>query len=209
MAQAGSGDVTRLLAAAGGGDPAAVDRLWAAVYDELRRLAQHQLAREGGRCSLETTTLVHEAYLRLVGPEPVEWDNRRHFFGAAARAMRRIRVDDARKRKSARRGGNQEPGPLDDQLPVFEGDPLEVLAVDEAVEELERSAPRRAEVVMLRYFAGLSVDETAEVLGVAPRTVDAEWRFARAWLHRALSRDGSKPIARTDGHDAEHDATGV
>ncbi len=209
MADSPPGEVTRLLAAAVTGDSAAVDRLWSAVYDELRRLARYQLTREGGNCSLDSTTLVHEAYLRLVGPEPVQWENRRHFFGAAARAMRQIRVDDARRRGCARRGRDHELSPLDDQQPFLDDDPIEVLAVDEAIRTLEQVAPRRAEVVMLRYFVGLSIDETAEVLNIAPRTVDEEWRFAKAWLHRELSKGGSTRILRTDGHDAGHDPKGV
>lgn len=209
MAPAGSDDVTRLLTAAAGGDPAAVNRLWSAVYEELHRLARYQLARERGRCSLDSTTLVHEAYLRLVGPEPVEWENRRHFFGAAARAMRQIRVDDARRRGSAKRGGNHQPGSLEDPPPFFDDDPLEVLAVDEALRALEQVAPRRAEVVLLRYFIGLSVNETAAVLDIAPRTVDEEWRFARAWLHRELSRGGTTRIMRADGDGAGDDPQGV
>lgn len=206
---AGSGDVTRLLRAAASGEPAAVGALWSAVYEELRRLARQQLAREGPGCSLDSTALVHEAYLRMVGPGPVVWENRRHFFGAAARAMRQIRVDDARRRGRARGGREPEPGPAGGQAPSFDDDPLEVLAVDEALRALERVAPRRAEVVLLRYFGGLSVDETAAVLDVAPRTVDEEWRFARAWLHRELSKGGSTRILRAEGHDAGDDRAGL
>jgi RNA polymerase sigma factor (TIGR02999 family) len=186
--------VTQLLVAASQGDTRAGSRLWTVVYDELRRLAQRQLANEGRDCTLESTALIHEAFLRLVGEEPVEWASRRHFFAAAARAMRHIRIDDARKRGRIKRGGDQQAQALRDELAVFDNDPMEVLAVDEALKKLEEVAPRQAEVVMLRYFAGLSVDETAQALGVSPRTVDYEWRFARAWLHRELGRGDTKVI---------------
>ncbi len=192
MAARNPGPVTQLLVAAGRGDAAAADRLWSAVYDELRRVARCQLAREGPGCTLDSTSLVHEAFLRLTGDEPIEWANRRHFFGAAARAMRRIRVDDARKRGRFKRGGGQQPELSNEEPPVFDDDPVEVLAVDEALQNLEHTAPRQAEVVMLRYFAGLSVDETAGALDVSPRTVDYEWRFARAWLHRELSKGDTR-----------------
>ena len=192
MADTDPGPVTQLLVAAGQGDAAAADRLWSTVYDELRRLARGQLAREHSGCSLDSTSLVHEAYLRLVGREPIEWANRRHFFAAAARAMRHIRVEDARRRGRFKRGGGRQASPLTDEPPIFDDDPVEVLAIDEALRNLEKVSPRQAEIVMLRYFAELSVDDTAEALGVSPRTVDYEWRFARAWLHRELSRDDTE-----------------
>jgi RNA polymerase sigma-70 factor (ECF subfamily) len=180
--------VTQLLVAASRGDARAGSRLWSVVYDELRRLARRQLAGESPECTFESTSLIHEAFLRLVGDQPVEWANRRHFFAAAARAMRHIRIDDARKRSRLKRGGDRQQEPIGDGLPVFDHDPTELLAVDEALQKLENVAPRQAEVVMLRYFAGLSVDETARALGVSPRTVDYEWRLARAWLHRELGK---------------------
>jgi len=184
--------VTQLLVAASQGDTRAGSRLWSVVYDELRRLARRQLANESPDCTFESTSLVHEAFLRLVGDEPVEWANRRHFFAAAARVMRHIRIDDARKRGRIKRGGDRQAQPVNDELAVFDDDPTEVLAVDEALKRLEEVAPRQAEVVALRYFAGLSVDETAQALGVSPRTVDYEWRLARAWLHRELGRGDTK-----------------
>ena len=183
--------VTQLLAAASAGDATAQDRLWATVYDELRRLAHGQLAHDACGVALQTTVLVHEAYLRLLGPEgnPANWENRRHFFAAAAEAMRRIRVDDARTRKRLKRGGGQAPQPLIDEAGADGGDPDELLAIDDALNKLAALDARKAEVVKLRFFAGLSVDETANALGVSPRTVDNEWRFARAWLHRELSAE--------------------
>jgi RNA polymerase sigma factor (TIGR02999 family) len=193
--------LTSLLDAAAHGDAAAVNKLWSSVYEELHRLAQTQLAQEGPGCSLQTTSLVNDAYLRLIGDGHVEWANRRHFFGAAAKAMRRILVDDARKRGRLKRGGGQPPVPLVDEPLVPGRDLAMVLAVDEALQELEKVDPPRAEIVMLRYFAGLSIDETAAALGVSPRTVDTGWRFARAWLHRELSKGDSTWRARADSDD--------
>ncbi|TWT44343.1 RNA polymerase sigma factor [Phycisphaerae bacterium RAS1] len=188
MSTADNGMITQLLHAAGRGDRSAAQRLWNEVYEELRRLARRQLAGEGPRCTIQTTSLVHEAYMRLVGSEQIEWENHRHFFGAAARAMRQIRVDDARRRGRIKRGGDQAPAPLVDDAPIFDDDPAEILSIDEALKILELAAPRQAEIVTHRYYSGLSVDETAAALGVSPRTVDTEWRFARAWLHRELTK---------------------
>lgn len=191
MAKPAAGPITQVLAAASEGDGTALNRLWSAVYEELHRLARAQLGQEGSCCSLQTTSLVNEAYLRLVGNEPVQWANRRHFFGAAAKAMRRILVDDARTRGRVKRRSGQAPEPLPHELPGPEQDPVKLLAIHEALQKLEQADPRRAELVMLRYFAGLSIDETAAALDVSPRTVDTEWRFARAWLHRELSKGDS------------------
>ncbi len=192
MAKRAVSPITQLLDATADGDSAATTKLWSVVYDEVHRLARAQLAHEGQGCSLQTTSLVNEAYLRLVGDGRVEWANRRHFFAAAAQAMRRILVDDARTRGRLKRGGGQTPGPLPDGLPAPEEDPAKVLAIDEALQKLEQADPRRAELVMLRYFAGLSIDETAAALDVSPRTVETGWRFAKAWLHRELSKgDGT------------------
>ncbi len=179
--------VTQLLAAVSGGDAGAQDRLWSLIYDELRRLAQHQMAAEAPGPTLQPTALVHEAYFRLFGENPVQWTNRGHFFTAAAEAMRRIRIDDARRRGRLKRGGGRQPGSITDDPSVFDQDPVEVLAVGEALEELAQTAPRQAEVVKLRYFTGLTLDECAAVLEVSPRTVDKDWAIARAWLHRKLA----------------------
>jgi RNA polymerase sigma factor (TIGR02999 family) len=201
MTTPGPNPLTQLLAAAGQGDQAAQNRLWATIYDELRRLAQCELAGHDPKRSPQPTSLVHEAYLRLVGNENVQWANRRHFFAAAAKAMRRIRIDDARKRKRLKRGGGRQAVSLDEEsvphprrgwgtpaeVGAAEQDPAEVLAVDEALKRLEQEDPRKAEVVELRYFAGMTVDETAQALGLSPRTVEVEWRFAKAWLHRQLA----------------------
>jgi len=181
--------VTELLAAVGRGDASAPDRLWALIYDELRALARHQLADEAPGHRRQPTSLVHEVYLRLMGTESPEWSNRRHFFTVAAQAMRRIRLDDARTRKRLKRGGGADPGQLREEPAAVDGDPTMVLGIDEALRKLELEEPQKAEVVLLRYFAGLSIDECATVLRVSPRTVDYWWRFARAWLHRELSSD--------------------
>ena len=184
--------ISQLLHDASDGDTVARNRLWSATYDELRQLAKAQLAKEGPGCTLQTSLLVNEAYLRLAGNEPVSWANRRHFFGAAAQAMRRIIVDAARNRRRIKRGGGQMPEALLNDPAVFDRDLAELLAVDEALGGLERADPRRAEVVALRYFAELSIGETAQALGVSSRTVDTEWRFARAWLHRELSKGNTR-----------------
>ena len=183
-----TGAITQLLAAADGGDRAARERLWALVYDELRRIAQRQMAREGAGHTLQTTALINEAYLRLVGDEGMRCENRRHFFAAAANAMRRICIDYARRRESLKRGGSADREPLLEDPVLSQCDPAELLAVDEALHKLQHEDPRKAEVVMLRYFGGLAIDETAHALELAPRTVDSDWRFARVWLYRELTK---------------------
>jgi len=187
MSDGSDSPVTRLLAAASQGDSAAKDRLWETIYTELRDMAHGQLRGERPGRDLQTTILVHEAYFRLVGTDDLEWASRRHFFAAAAQAMRRIRVDDARKRRGLKRGGGRPAEPLGEEPAAPDGDGAELLALNDALQKLEQEAPRQAEVVMLRYFAGLSIGETAEALGVSPRTVDVDWRLAKAWLHRALA----------------------
>lgn len=183
--------ITHLLAAASGGDKTAQRNLWNVRYGELRRLAHRQVAAEPRGRAHQTTSLVHEAYIRLLANEDVEWANRRHFFAAAAQVMREIRVDDARRRGRLKRGGGKVLSPLKEEPAVFQREPSEVLAIHEALDRLAEQNERRAEVVKLRYFAGLSIDECASALDVAPRTVDSEWRLARAWLHRELSKGDS------------------
>jgi RNA polymerase sigma factor (TIGR02999 family) len=180
--------VTQLLAAVRRGDDHAHERLWSAIYNELRGIARHQMADEVSSQSLQPTALVHEAYLRLIGSELPPFDNRSLFFAAAARIMRQIRVDYARKRNSLKRGGGKRPCPLDEEMTAFDENPGEVLAINEALARLEEADPRKAELVTLRYFAGLTLKEIATALGIARRTVDKEWRLARAWLHRELSK---------------------
>ncbi len=184
--------VTQLLAAVGQGDHLAAERLWGLIYEELRAIARRQMAGEASASALQPTALVNEAYLRLTANEDVQWENRRHFFAAAAKSMRQIRVDDARKRKRLKRGGGQRPRSLEREPAVFDQDPVEVLAVDEALRLLEQKHPRKAEVVVQRYFVGLTVEECAEVLGLAISTIEKDWHFARSWLRRALGDGPSR-----------------
>jgi len=176
----------------GGGDRAATDELFPLVYDELRRLAAEAMGHERSSHTLQATALVHEAYLRLVGPEE-GWENRGHFFGAAAQAIRRILVDHARARQSLKRGGDWDRVSLDER--AMEGtSAVDLLALDEALGALAAIDARMARLVELRFFAGLTVDQAAEALGVSPATAAREWQFARAWLHAQLGGgDGDGP----------------
>lgn len=183
--------VTQLLAAVRRGDDHAHERLWSAIYDELRGIARHQMAGDISTQTLQPTALVHEAYLRLIGSDLPPFDNRKLFFAAAAKIMRQIRVDHARKRNSLKRGGGERPCTLDEEMAAFNENPSEVLAINEALDRLEEADPRKAELVTLRYFAGLNLEECATALGIARRTVDKQWRLARAWLHRELSKGDS------------------
>lgn len=163
------------------------------VYADLWRLADLYLSRERPGQTLQPTALVHEAYLRLAGSEQ-DWQNRAHFFGAAARAIRRILLDRARARRSERRGGGRSRLPIEAASEIAVGaPPLDFLALDEALERLARLDPAKARVVELRFFGGLGVEETAEVLGTSASTVERDWRFARAWLHRELENPWSEP----------------
>lgn len=183
--------VTLLLEAISTGEDGAADRLLPMVYDELRKLAQRQMAGEAPGHTLQATALVHEAYLRLVGGlQEVDWDNRRHFFGAAVKAMRRILVERARQRAGPQRGGGRRRVTLESWAATVEPDPLDLLALDEALTELEQEEPRINEIIMLRYFAGLSIDQTARALGLSPRTVDREWAFGKAWLFERILGGG-------------------
>ena len=183
----GMADVTRLLDAAAAGDPHAAGELLPLVYDELRKLAAARLAAEKPGQTLQATALVHEAYLRLVGGQtPQDWNGRGHFFAAAAEAMRRILVERARRKQSPRHGGGRRRVDLDTVEPAEEaGDRL--LAIDEALDRLAAEDPRSAELVKLRFFVGLSVEEAAEVLGIARSTAYKHWAFARASLRLKLS----------------------
>jgi RNA polymerase sigma factor (TIGR02999 family) len=186
-----SQDVTRILGAAGAGDRLAAEQLLPLVYDELRRLAQGQMRRESSDPTLQPTALVHEAYLRLVGAgsgaEP-KWDSRAHFFGAAAVAMRRILVERARARGRIKRGGARGRIGLTEDAAVVElEDPDDMLALDEALTSLEAHNPRGCQVLMLRYFAGLGIEDTSAALSIGVTAVKAEWNYARAWLHRAMT----------------------
>jgi len=181
-------DVTRILSAIEQGDPRAAEQLLPLVYGELRKLAARKLSQEKPGQTLEATALVHEAYLRLVDADKAQyWNSRGHFFAAAAEAMRRILVEQARRKGRLKRGGNKERLDLDDVEIAFEGPADDMLALDEALARLAQKHPEKAELVKLRYFAGLTVDEAAKVLGVSTSTVDRHWTYARAWLFRELS----------------------
>jgi RNA polymerase sigma factor (TIGR02999 family) len=184
-------DVTRLLAAIERGDARAGDELLPLVYDELRKLAARRLAREKPGQTLQATALVHEAYLRLVGPgEPQDWGGRGHFFAAAAEAMRRILIENARRKRSQKRGGGLVRRELTSGELEAPGTPEDLLALDEALDKLAAANPRVAELVKLRYFAGLTIKQAAEALGISARTADADWAYARAWLFAELRAEG-------------------
>lgn len=175
-------DVTHLLNAIDAGDPRAADQLLPLVYEELRKLAAAKMAQEKPGQTLQATALVHEAWLRLAGAEQHRWDNRRHFFAAAAEAMRRILVERARRRLRVRHGGGLERVDLDDVEIATGVREEQLVAVDEALERLEREDPKKAEVVKLRYFVGMTNRETAEAMGLSEATVERHWAFAKAWL---------------------------
>ncbi|GJG85870.1 DNA-directed RNA polymerase sigma-70 factor [Gemmatimonadetes bacterium T265] len=190
LAHAEPAPLTHLLTAVRDGEAGATDALARAVYDELRTLAAGHLRRERADHTLQPTALVHEAYLRLFGGAPVDWRNRAHFFGMAARVMRQVLVDHARRAQTTKRDGGV-PVALDDVIGLADGAgaPLDVLRVHDALESLAALDARQARVVELRFFVGLTLDETAAVLGVSPVTVSREWAMARAWLAAEL-RDG-------------------
>ena len=187
-------DITRLLARWADGDAGALTALMPVVYQELRKLADHYLRDERPDHTLQPTALVHEAYLRLAGIREMELHNRAHFYGAAAQVMRRVLVDHSRQRKAVKRGGpSPKVAPFDEAIDTPIDGTTDLVALDEALDALEAMAPERARVVELRYFGGLSVDETANYLGIAPATVKRHWAFARAWLFKRLN-DGGQAV---------------
>src|SRR5262245_22634814 len=187
------GDVTRILGDIDRGDPRATEQLLPLVYDELRRLAAQKMAHEAPGQTLNATALVHEAYIRLVGSAAQDWENRRHFFAAAAEAMRRILIESARRRQRLRHGGDhRQVDPLDVDVAV-EAPVDELLAVDEALEALALADSATAELVKLLYFAGMTVEEAAGTLGIPTRTAYRNWTFARAWLFRHTNVDSQHP----------------
>jgi RNA polymerase sigma-70 factor (ECF subfamily) len=184
--------ITQLLNEWGNGDQAALDRLMPLVYAELRRMARRHMNQQRPGHTLQTTALIHEAYMRLAGDSAKQWDNRAHFFGVAAKAMRCVLVDYARSRRSAKRGGAVRPVTLDEGIHTSGERMAGLIALDDALTDLDKLHPRQSQVVELRFFAGLSVEETAAILKVSPDTVMRDWRAAKAWLERELNH----------GHDA-------
>ena len=183
-------DVTQILSQIESGDPAAAEQLLPLVYEELRKLAAAKMANEKPDQTLQATALVHEAYLRLVDVEKVQhWDSRGHFFSAAAEAMRRILVDNARRKASSRRGGDLERHVLDEERVAVPDNADELLALDDALTQLTEVDAAAAELVELRFFAGLTTDQAAEALGMSSRTAYYAWTYARSWLHRRLRED--------------------
>lgn len=181
-------EVTRLLGGGMPGNRVATDELLALLYDQLRAIAQQRLAGERPGHTLTATSLVHEAYLRLIGDDGVAWSNRGHFFTAAAEAMRRILIEHARARGRIKRGGDRKRAPINVVDLAIKHDAEEIVMLDDAICRLEQEDEQATRVVRLRFYAGLSNDETAKALGVSPSTVDRNWAYARAWLHRALKK---------------------
>ena len=204
------GDVTQLLQAASGGDAGAGDALIEAVYAELRTVAARKLARERANATLQPTALVHEAYLRLLGNEDgasLAFESRAHFFGAAAEAMRRILVDRARRRARLRHGGAHRREEFDVDALVELPTDVDLLALDEALTRLAEEAPEKAQLVNLRYFAGLTLNEAAEVMGISRATADRRWAYARAWLYREVSKgDAAAPSGSANTGAIETDS---
>jgi RNA polymerase sigma factor (TIGR02999 family) len=180
-------DVTRILSAIERGEAAATDELLPLVYDELRRIAAHKMSAEAAGHTLQPTALVHEAWLRLVGSEERQWQNRAHFFGAAAEAMRRILVDHARRKLSQKRGAGVQPEELNESALVH-APPDELLAVNDALDTLAKQDPEAAQLVKLRYFVGMTMEESASAMNIATRTAERMWTYARAWLRKEIRR---------------------
>jgi RNA polymerase sigma-70 factor (ECF subfamily) len=185
-----AGDVTQLLAGVQNGRPDAAPQLIPLVYEELRRLARRQMRSERSDHTLQATALVHEAYFRLVNQRERTWQNRTHFIRIAAQVMRRLLIDHARARRTAKREGELQRVPLEEPLLVTAEQSDELLALDEALERLAQIDARQSRVVELRFFGGLTVEETAEALGISPKTVKRDWIVARAWLHREVKKSG-------------------
>jgi RNA polymerase sigma factor (TIGR02999 family) len=184
-------DATRILQSIEQGDPKMAEQLLVLVYDELRKLAAARMAREAPGQTLQATALVHEAWLRLAGSDRQQWRGRAHFFGAAAEAMRRILIDKARRKASQKRGGDQPPEELHESRIELRAPSAEILAVHDALDALAVEDRMAADVVKLRYFVGMTIPEIADALGLAPRTADRHWAFARAWLKQAIEGERS------------------
>jgi len=186
---AANGNITELLVGYARGDKEALDKLMPIVYEELRRQAARYLRKERPGHTLQTTALIHEAYVRLVDQRAVQWQNRAHFFGIAAQLMRRILVDHARTKKRVKRGGSDVRVSINDANVAVKGQDLDVVALDEALQRLAEIDEQQSRVVELRFFSGLTVEETAAVMGISKATVKRDWSMAKAWLHRELTGD--------------------
>ena len=184
-----SGELTILLNASAEGNKDALNEIFPIVYDQLRNIAHNRLRNERGGHTLSTTALVHEAYLKLVDLERIQYKGRVHFFAVAAQAMRNILVSYALRRKAVKRGGDQTPVPLDNEVIISEEMAEDVLLLDEALKRLETIDDRRFQVVQYRFFGGLNIEETASALNISPATVKRDWNLARAWLNRELKQD--------------------
>lgn len=182
-----SQDVTHLLVAWGAGDQSARDRLMALVYGELQRLARRYMARDRGH-TLQATALVHEAYLKMIDQRSISWQNRAHFLAIAALLMRRIVMKEARRRHTVKRGGMTPKLRIDEDIDLSRDRAADLIALDNALESLAAMAPQQSRIIELRFFGGLTVEETAEILGISTATVKREWRTARAWLHSKITR---------------------
>ncbi len=187
MTKASAQEISQMLHAWSEGDESALDALMPVVYEELHRLAHHYMRREGPGHILQTTAVIHEAFLRLTRSRPADWQDRTHFFGICARLMRQILVDFARGERSRKRGGEIVRLALEDAQQLSREQDIDLLALDEALTSLSRVDARKGRIVELRFFGGLSVEETAEVLKVSPDTVTRDWRLARAWLLKEMS----------------------
>jgi len=181
-------EITQLLMNWSQGDKAALDQLVALVYPELRRLARRHMAREDPAHTLQTSAMINEAYLKLVDQKSVQWQSRAHFFAVAAQVMRHILVDHARTRNYAKRGGGAPKLPLDEAAALTEQRAAQLIALDDALNDLSALDGRKSQIIELRFFGGLSLEETAEVMKISPSTVQREWRAAKAWLHHAMSK---------------------
>jgi RNA polymerase sigma factor (TIGR02999 family) len=182
-------DVTRILDAIERGDANAAEELLPLVYEELRRLATQKMSQEAPGQTLQATALVHEAYLKLVGPNAPSWSSRAHFFAAAAEAMRRILIDNARRKQRLKRGADRQRVELDDVDIAIEGPSIDLIALDEALSKLAQEDSAAAELVKMRFFAGLTLDQVADVLGISRRTADRNWAYARAWLFQEITQN--------------------
>jgi RNA polymerase sigma-70 factor (ECF subfamily) len=189
--ETGPQGVTQLLISWRNGDTAALDQLMPIVYEELRRLAKRYMGRERRDHTLETSALVNEAYLRLADQSTANWQNRAHFFAVAAQVMRNILIDHARSHHYEKRGGGAQKVSFDDALILTEERAAELVALDDALTSLAAVDPRKSKIIELRFFGGMNIDETAEVVGLSPTTVQREWRAAKAWLHRFI--EGKDP----------------